>query len=111
MPRVDDPKRKCCLIAPLSKCKAIRDCNVVIEVVIDDCSDAVSTALLAVSVRKLNADIFSILPIHFMGRFAFFNTIARGDKRPSWNARALLVQFVACREKRFQPFREFPLSI
>src|SRR5574340_950255 len=87
VPRVDDPKRKCCLIAPLTKCKAIRDCSVVIEVAIDDCSVEESTALLAVFVRKLNTDIFSVLLVHFMDCLAFFDPFSSGNKCLARNTR------------------------
>jgi glutamate 5-kinase len=43
----------------------------VIEVEMDDCSVVESTALLAVSVRKLNTDILSFILVHFVGGFAF----------------------------------------
>src|SRR5574338_758490 len=99
VPRVDDPNRKCCAITPLSKCNAIRDCSVVIEVAIDDCSLEESTALLAVSVRKLNTDILSFLLVHFVGGFAFFDSFSRSDKRSTRNTGALQVQLIArCRK-------------
>ena len=41
-------------------------------------------------IRKLNTDILSILLIHFMGRFAFFDAFARGDKRLSWNTQPVV---------------------
>ena len=83
-----------------------RVCNVEIDVVIDDCSAVESTALLAVSVRKLNTDILSFLLIHFVGGFAFFDPFASCDKCAPWNTRALLVQLIACRGKRLQSLRK-----
>lgn len=64
---------------------------------IDDCSFEESTALLAISVRKLNTDILLISLVHCVSRFSFFDAFSSGDKRPSWNAWAFLIQFVACR--------------
>ncbi|EHM53857.1 hypothetical protein HMPREF9080_01567 [Cardiobacterium valvarum F0432] len=88
------------------KCWPSRVCNVEIDVVIDDCSVVESTALLAVSVRKLNTDILSFLLIYFVGGFAFFDPFASCDKCASWNTRALLVQLIACRGKRLQSLRK-----
>src|SRR5690606_11499351 len=95
VPRVEEPKRKCCLITPLEKCRPMRVCNVEIEVVMDDCSAGESTALLAVFVRKLNTDISSILLVHPVVRLAFLDTFASGNKRPARNAWTFLVQFIA----------------
>ncbi len=46
---------------PLAKWKPIRVCSVEIEVFIDFCSFDDSTALLAVSDKKLNTDILRFL--------------------------------------------------
>ena len=77
-----------------------------IEVVIDDCSVVESTALLAVSVRKLNTDILSFILVHFVGGFAFFDAFACSDKCAPWNTWALLVQLIACRGKGLQSLRK-----